>query len=238
MQWVSNIWNTVVSSVFENHKTKLSTQMQKETRTLQSHVNKHPFVTKLCKKQISKEAYHQYLVDLQAIYKALEDGLKSCKHIPFVQEVNFEELFRSKSLKEDLKHFKSSQIHPSQAAKDYAQHLNWLTIADPMLLIGHAYVFYMNDLTRCLLVKGPVEGKWPKAIAYYDYQAAYDAYPKACNPQKLKKLFTDKLNKLSLKPQEKHALIAEAKMAYEYTEKMLDAIQPRDKKESSSKSAE
>ncbi len=205
----------------------LSELFQSETKTIHKEVEQHEFVKKILSDSIEGKDYLQHLVDLHAIYQSLEDGLRAnLKKTPHIQTIYFEELCRENGLQRDLKLLREAcnqrPIECSQSANDYVLHLNHLADSTPLLLVAHAYVRYLGDLSGGMILKQHLEKKWPDAIEFYDFASLLTKHDKK-NAWAFKEFFKVKMNQMPLNDLQRKELAAEAKKAFEFSGKLFDA---------------
>ncbi len=210
-----------------NDDPPLSELFQAETKTIHKEVEQHAFVKQILSDEIEDKHYLQHLVDLHAIYQSLESGLRAnLKKISEIQSIYFEDLCRENGLQNDVKQLKEAcnggHIECSQAALDYVRHLNHLADFNPLLLVAHAYVRYLGDLSGGMILKQHLEKKWPDAIEFYDFTALLKKHGKK-NSWDFKEFFKDKLNQMLLNDQQRKELGEEAKKAFELSGKLFDS---------------
>lgn len=205
----------------------LTLDMYQGTKDIHTQVEQHTFVRHLLKDTLESSSYQQYLVDLKLVYSTLENEMyANLKTQPELQKIYFPELNRSSAIEADLNSdsFKSFSKDNSEVAVSYAEHLALLGGKDPILLASHAYVRYLGDLSGGMILKHHVDKKWPDALHFYDFSELFKAYGKS-NSMVFKELYKERLNSLIINEQTRQRLIGEAHLAFEFAEKMFDAIQ-------------
>lgn len=127
----------------------LARRLKEGTQEAHAAAEKVLFVHEFIKGRILKEAYCQFLVNLQVIYRVLEYELdRHCDndvlvHLHFPYELN-----RSEALAADVRFWCGSKIFkPSSAALRYAAQLKEVGDTQPELLISHSYARYLGDLS-------------------------------------------------------------------------------------------
>jgi heme oxygenase len=204
----------------------LSLDMYQGTRDIHTQVEQHPFVRRLLKDTLDSASYQQYLVDLNLVYSVLEEEIASnLKTESELNKIYFPELNRTTMLDADLNSssFKDLPRNTSEAALSYAEHLSLLGRQEPILLAAHAYVRYLGDLSGGMILKRHIEKKWPDAIHFYDFSKLFKAYDES-NPMAFKDFYKERLNSLVVNEHMRQRLIQEAHLAFEYAEKMFNAI--------------
>ncbi|WP_068467645.1 biliverdin-producing heme oxygenase [Candidatus Protochlamydia phocaeensis] len=206
-------------------KTDFSKQLKEATSSIHTAVESHPFMKKLLDGSLDEKCYHQHLIDLESVYRALEEGIrKSLKKESNLSTVYVKELERADAIQQDLQSatFAALKASPSPAAQEYVKHLNYLATHHPLLLLAHAYVRYLGDLSGGMILKKRIEQKWPDAVHFYDFSALIEkAKQKAFS---FKESYKDKLDDLPLTANDIQALVNEAHLAFEKAQSLFDAI--------------
>jgi len=163
------------------------------------------------------------LVDLRQVYAALETVLSCHASLPFIAPIYFpKELVRLAALDDDLEFYGVNKSHvvPTGAALAYAAHLQKL---DPLLLISHAYVRYLGDLSggqqlaarvRKALHLSEADGKGTR---FYVFDQVDDL-------AQFKALFRQRLDSLTLTDDQAAGVVAEALRAFQLSASLFDAI--------------
>ena len=129
----------------------LSLQLRQSTAAAHTDAEGSDFIKKLFSGTCTEQEYYLYLWSLQAMYTVLENELEKNKTDTVTALVYFPELFRKESLITDLKewaNFKTDRPATLQNAINlYTSHLQKLGKNNPELLVTHAYVRYMGDLS-------------------------------------------------------------------------------------------
>lgn len=231
MMW-NNLFTSTQSGVESSKITSSSTlpslpeALAEGTKDLHKQVEQHAFVKDLLQDKLESISYHQYLADLKLIYEALEEEIQAnLKVCPELQNINFSKLNRHSGLAEDLNSssFKDFEIQISEAAVNYATHLHRLGQNNPILLVAHAYVRYLGDLSGGMILKKHVEKKWPDALHLYDFSNLL-IETKIANVHTFKELYKERLKNLVISDIVQKQLIQEARLAFTFAENMFNAI--------------
>jgi heme oxygenase len=98
----------------------------------------------LVRGKLDRAHYSNWLLNLQAIYAALESGLRSGVSLP---GIDFAPLLRSHAIAQDLLFLQPApDAALCEATRRYVQRLQELGAAQSQLLLAHAYVRYLGDL--------------------------------------------------------------------------------------------
>jgi heme oxygenase (biliverdin-producing, ferredoxin) len=175
------------------------------------------FVKNFVQGKIDRTLYADMILGLAHVYAKLELLLE--QHAPssfptchFPHQLN-----RTAALQEDLDFWHGihksslSSLPMSPATRDYIDRLDTIAATNPLLLLSHAYTRYLGDLSggkvlarvaRRALNLGKHDG-----LAFYDFEHIPSA-----------KVFKDEyrqaLDNLNLTPQDVHALVQEANVAF------------------------
>jgi len=196
--------------------TRLAARLRGETRDLHTEVEQSPLMQALLRGKLSLVAYCMLLRNLHAIYVALEDALTHHAADPSVSPVFLPALFRSDALAQDLNDLCGSAwthtVVLQEATHQYVAHLQHLHKSDPALLVAHAYVRYLGDLSGGQILKRIV-AKIPQiplafGTAFYDFGDAETT-------QGLIRNFRAGLENIPGGEARVDAIVAEAKQAFE-----------------------
>jgi len=172
---------------------------------------------------LPRPRYRCLLVNLLAVYEALEDGLRRHARLPAVAPVCFPALFRSAALRSDIARLEDD-VAPApsvcDATREYAIRLRALAGEHPGLLAAHAYVRYLGDLSggqalRRVLTRTAAGPSAP--VAFYEF-GGDDAVRRHVHA------FRAGLAQLPPDPASVSALIAEARWAFRQHVLMFDQI--------------
>ena len=201
----------------------LSKRLYEETKSAHEQVESMAFVVALRDLKLSQNEYIQYLADLKYIYATLEEGMRSNLNTPAIKILYDDKLCRKKNLEADLQSFQALGCPPSNAAQDYVKHLNNLSKHSPILLIAHAYVRYMGDLSGGRMIKKFVEQLFPG-----DHTDFYNFDEELLGPNAIgakfveyKNVWKGRLDGLNFTDHEQQSLIEEAKKGFEYAGRMF-----------------
>ena len=196
--------------------TSLPARLRGETRDLHTEVEQSLLMQALLRGNLSLVAYCMLLRNLHAIYVALEAALAHHAADPSVSPVNIPALFRSDALAQDLNNLDGSTwartVVLQEATHQYVAHLQRLNESDPALLIAHAYVRYLGDLSGGQILKRIV-AKIPQiplgfGTTFYDFGDAETT-------QGLIRDFRAGLENIPGNEARVDAIVAEAKQAFE-----------------------
>ncbi len=158
----------------------LSGRLRAATGALHRQAEGTPFMAALVAGRLNAKAYCLMLRNLEPIYVALEDGLQRHASHAAVAPVALPELFRTATLRDDLQALHgvtwSEDLPLVPESERYAARLRAIAADAPALLVAHAYVRYLGDLSGGQMLKNIVArslGLAPQArgTAFYDFGA-------------------------------------------------------------------
>ncbi|KAG0054825.1 Heme oxygenase 2 [Gryganskiella cystojenkinii] len=165
--------------------TLLAVDLKEGTKTVHAEAERSKFVKYFFKGEITPATYGRFLISLYQVYSALEKALDQHKDNANVQLIYFpKELARKGPLEEDLEFFNGPEwrdmltpVSPAQQA--YIDAINHCAATKPELLIAHAYVRYLGDLSggQILAKKLQKYNDLPqgKGVAFYHFDEIENA---------------------------------------------------------------
>jgi heme oxygenase len=177
----------------------------------------------LLRGELARTHYLSLLVNLLALYEALEAGLRRHADAAAVGPVCFPALFRARALRADIArmgHDGSAPVRPCEAARAYVIRLQSLDVR-PALLAAHAYVRYLGDLSGGQVLKRVLARaaatQAGSALAFYEFGEAEAVAGHT-------RAFRRGLGMLPADPASVQALVEEARWAFSQHVAMFDEI--------------
>ncbi len=194
----------------------LAERLRTDTKALHTAAERSAFMHRLLRGGMPRDAYCALLRNLQAIYAALEAALARHAALPAFAPFPMRALRRTPALESDLARLHGADwrdaIALQPAAQAYVERLRELDAGQPRLLLAHAYVRYLGDLSGGQLLRrivardfGIAEGE--AGTAFYDFGAAADAHA-------LARSFRDALGELALDAAGIEAVVEEAMSSF------------------------
>lgn len=188
----------------------LAARLRHETQDLHRLAEKTGVMAALLHGRIDRPTYAGLMLNLQAIYGALEAGLDRHAQLP---GIDFKVLYRAAAIADDLSHLPpAAHAALAPATEHYVVRLNALADQGAVALLAHAYVRYLGDLhggqilqrlvARALGMVGDA------GTRFYDFGT----------PDRVATLvrgFRHGLDTLHLEPPQADALVAEARWAFQ-----------------------
>ena len=129
----------------------LAESLKAETKHLHTALERGPLMHSLLRGEMARGPYCALLRNLHTLYAELEPALEQHAAHPSVAPLHLARLFRCGQLADDLAELHGAawqqEIAIAAAAQRYAQRLRDIAGDRPELLVAHAYVRYLGDLS-------------------------------------------------------------------------------------------
>lgn len=129
----------------------LATYLREGTKHSHTAAENTAFMKCFLKGIVEWEPFRKLTADLYFVYSTLEEEILRHRDHPVVGAMYFPELERREKLANDLAFYYGDnwcdQITPSPAGQQYVARIQEVSQTNPALLIAHAYVRYMGDLS-------------------------------------------------------------------------------------------
>lgn len=154
----------------------LDSALREATSALHRELERSPFMSRMLAGQLQSGEYLRWLDCLVLVYGALERGLQANAAHPVLAPFIRLGICRLPALEEDLaywQHRPHAAVAPAAAALAYANRLRTVAADEPELLLAHAYVRYLGDLSGGQPLRRAVAGMPDSAggagTAFYDF---------------------------------------------------------------------
>lgn len=201
----------------------LSQRLREETNDAHLRAERSGIMRSLLRGIITRDAYVVLLRNLAGIYGPLEEELGRHADHPALIGIDLVVLRRLPALERDIT---ALDIDPSQhthterrATQDYAARLREVGRSSPELLLAHAYVRYMGDLSGGLMLEKMVAktleiGNGDDGLAFY-------AFPLIPDPVGFKQAFRGALDAAACVVKSPDAIVREAQHAFALHERLF-----------------
>ncbi|NER79541.1 MAG: biliverdin-producing heme oxygenase, partial [Leptolyngbya sp. SIO1D8] len=129
----------------------LATQLREGTKKSHTLAENTAFMKCFLKGIVEREPFRKLTADLYYVYSTLETEMHRHQDHPVVGPMVFVEVERTPNLEADLAYYYGDnwrdEITASPEGLNYVARLQELSNTNPALLIAHAYVRYMGDLS-------------------------------------------------------------------------------------------
>ena len=205
----------------------LAERLRTETRALHMAAERGALMQTLLSGRLDRPAYCALLRNLHALYAALEPALERHASLPVIAPVFLPALWRTRALQHDLTTLhgpdwaESIPLQPASAS--YVDRLRDLDDSRPALLLAHAYVRYLGDLSGGQMLRGVLAKNvalaGETAVSFYDFGDALAT-------RDLTQSFRAGLAAVPVDEKLADALVDEAKLAFKAHRKLFDQLVP------------
>lgn len=210
--------------------TNLASQLREGTKHSHTMAENTAYMKCFLKGIVEKEPFRKLLANLYFVYSTLEEELVKHRNHPVVGLIYYPELNRKANLEEDLAFyyddFWRDEIVTSEAGRDYIFRLKEIANSEPSLLVAHAYVRYMGDLSGGQglksIVRSALELPANKGTRFYEF----DAFSSIGAIKAFKGKYRDTLNSLPVDAGLIAKIVAEANAAFAFNRDVMHSLEP------------
>lgn len=192
----------------------LSGRLREATHAMHRNAETSRFMRRLLKGEIEAATLCILLRNLHALYEFLESRLDGLSGTTGDNAAWMHRLYRTSALTNDLDRLRGSdwQSHPLACAmENYLDHLKLVSADRSVLLMAHAYVRYMGDLSGGQLLSDIIGRTLamhePAGLAFFHFEG---------DPSGLKDRFRSMLDGLRLDSATEQDMVIEANRAFEH----------------------
>jgi len=179
---------------------------------------------------VEREPIRLWLSRLYYIYEAIEVEMARCTSSAAVRIMHFPTLERLPQIEKDLAFYFGEnwqeQIQPSPKTIRYVMRIHAIANDSPELLIAHAYVRYMGDLSGgqglAAMIRSTLNLNDGQGTAFYEFTDL----PTVQDRQQFKQRYRDALNSLSLDTAALLQVVHEANIAFKLNQGILKELEP------------
>lgn len=187
--------------------------LREGTAALHREAERAGLMGELLRGRVTRTGYSALLRNLHALYQSLEAHLRGHAADPAIAKVWFPELAREAALASDLEALHGAlwerEIAVRPAMMRYVARLDEVAQAAPRLLLAHAYVRYLGDLSGGQIVRRVIASSL--ALGADSGQSFY-RFSEA--PERLAARLRTALDAIELEPEELAQLVDEARLAF------------------------
>lgn len=208
----------------------LATRLREGTQHSHTAAENTAFMKCFLKGIVEREPFRKLLADLFFVYSALEDSISRHKDHPIVCAIYFPELERRANLEQDLEYYYGPdwrlEISPSEAGKLYVARILSIAETDSALLVAHAYVRYMGDLSGGQGLRHIARSalNLPEGVGTRMHE--FDAIPTVEARREFKLKYRDVLNALSVDDLLTQKIVDEANLAFQMNRNVMHELEP------------
>ena len=157
---------------------RLAERLRAETRELHRSAERTDFMATLLHGRMGRPAYRALLGNLYAVYAALEPALHRHAGHPAIALLDLAALARAQPLADDIATLDTDgsdriAVGEVPACRAYVARLGELAASQPALLLAHAYVRYLGDMSGGQMLRGIVARSMQLpghvGTAFYDF---------------------------------------------------------------------
>ena len=205
----------------------LSQRLRVETRDAHVRAERSGIMRSLLRGTMTRGAYVSLLKNLAGIYRTLEQELDRNAAHPTLVGIDLDALRRLDALERDIAALDVDGPHDPQAAqpatREYSARLLEIGRSSPELLLAHAYVRYMGDLSGGPMLKASVAKML--GIGAEDGGLAFFAFPRIADAVAFKRAFRDALDAAAFVAASPEAIVREAQYGFALHERMFGELQ-------------
>ena len=127
----------------------LLTKIRKNTGTLHSAAEHSGFIKRIVDGNTSKESYAEYLFNLSAMYKAIEDTIDKNSSNEIVKDFVTKELYKYELIQKDLEFLLGDKLNTMEllpSTLSFIERINEIDNSSPELIVAYAYTRFIADL--------------------------------------------------------------------------------------------
>lgn len=203
----------------------LAERLRLQTRELHTQAERSGVMRQLLRGELDRTTYCRLLCDLHAIYAELESALAVHARHPLLSAIHDPSLARADALALDLETLCRAdwvlQLTPTPEAAAYVRHLATLAATEPVLLLAHAYVRYLGDLSGGQILRDIVRRSMQlsgeEGTRFYTFAPA--------DAQTLATRFRAAIESMVLDPAMFDRLVAEAQDSFRRHVRMFEGLE-------------
>ena len=202
-----------------------SARLRRETAPDHNNAESDDVMIRLLRGELSLSLYLELLVQLQAVYRTLEDCARHTAHDLRIGAFMDPVLERVDSLavdRQELEHrLAKSGGDVLPATRNFCARIETVTHEQPLLLLAHHYTRYLGDLSGGIMIGRSVDKNFGfnggPGVTWFQFPLIddVDAYKKA---------YRARLDSLVISGNEADQLVAEAHVSYALNGAMLRAV--------------
>ncbi len=208
----------------------LASKLREGTKKSHTMAENTAFMKCFLKGIVEREPFRLLTADLYFLYSALEAEMQHHKDHPAIAPIYFPELERKAKLEEDLEFYYGQdwkeKIAPSPEGQNYVARIHEVANTEPALLVAHAYVRYMGDLSggQALrnIVRSALDLPPDKGTGLHEF----DQIPTVEARRAFKAKYRDALNSLPVDDALAQKIVDEANYAFQLNRNVVHELEP------------
>ncbi|MGK7925779.1 MAG: heme oxygenase (biliverdin-producing) [Spirulina sp.] len=208
----------------------LATQLREGTKQSHTMAENTAFMKCFLKGIVEREPFRLLIADLYFLYSVLEAEIVRHKDHPAIAPIYFPELERKGKLEQDLEFYYGEdweeEIVPSPEGQKYVARIHEITKSEPALLVAHAYVRYMGDLSGGQALKNIVRSALDLPPDQGTGLHEFDQIPTVEARRAFKAKYRDALNSLPVDDVLAQKIVDEANYAFQLNRNVVHELEP------------
>ncbi|BAY62103.1 heme oxygenase [Calothrix brevissima NIES-22] len=209
--------------------TDLASKLREGTKHSHTMAENTAFMKCFLKGIVEREPFRKLIANLYLVYSALEEQLQRYSTHPVVSLIYFPILNRKANLEKDLAYYYGEnwreQISALEAGKVYVERINEVANTEPALLVAHAYVRYMGDLSGGQSLKKIIRSALDLPENEGTGLHEFEQLPSVEAIRAFKGKYRDALNALPVDDALAEKIIAEANYAFELNRNVVHELE-------------
>lgn len=205
----------------------LSLELRRGTADAHREAEGSAFVERFTSGTLDRATHARHLRALHPVYEALEDGLTRHRRDPRIGDFFLPQLWRTAVLERDLLFLLGDgwrDLPPVPGALRYGDRLRRLAAETPLLLVSHAYVRYLGDLSGGQVLRRLAA----RTLDLEDDGLRFYDFPEVDRPGACKDDFRRRLDRLELDGDERRSIVEEARIAFRLNATIFAELAPGD----------
>lgn len=208
----------------------LASQLREGTKHSHTTAENTAFMKCFLKGIVEREPFRKLLANLYWVYSTLEAEIRRHRTHPVVGLIYFPELERQQKLEQDLAFYYGEnwreQIAASEAGKRYVARIQEVSETNPALLVAHAYVRYMGDLSGGQSLRNIVRSALNLPADQGTGLHEFDALPTVEARRAFKGRYRDALNAMPVDQALAQEIVNEANLAFGLNRDVVHELEP------------
>lgn len=208
----------------------LANQLREGTQHSHTLAENTAFIKCFVKGIVEKEPLRKLLANLYFVYSTLEEELQRHRDNSVVASIYFPELNRQAKLEEELAFYYGEdwrdRVLASEEGQRYVDRIREIAATQPELLIAHAYVRYMGDLSGGQALKNIIRSALSLPPERGTGLHEFDAIPTVEAKREFKVKYRDTLNALPIDQTCANKIVEEANYAFELNRDVVHELEP------------
>ncbi|WP_448560893.1 biliverdin-producing heme oxygenase [Trichothermofontia sp.] len=208
----------------------LATRLREGTKHSHTAAENTAFMKCFLKGIVEWEPFRKLIADLYFVYRTLEAEMRRHRDHPVVGPMYFPELDREANLARDLAFYYGEnwqdEIEASPEGINYVNRIQELSNTEPALLIAHAYVRYMGDLSGGQSLKNIVRSALNLPADKGTGLHEFEQIPTVEARRAFKGKYRDALNSLPVDDTLAQKIVDEANLAFQLNRNVMHELEP------------